>query len=170
MQALAVAKEEVHHSSLLLRARFIALVVVDPSPLERHCTGERPFSFGAHPYCATCQLGLPTSSQRRVSCVAQARLQSQPLGRRRSTQACCACAPSSASCGRLMNFSMTLSLREASFLRRAPVVRRASCDLQRQASVACLAWRRRAYAHCRLQSQPLGRRCSTRACCLPRAY
>ena len=50
-QALAVAREEVQHSSWLLRARFIALVVVGSSPLKRHCTGERPFSFRARQLC-----------------------------------------------------------------------------------------------------------------------
>ena len=38
--------------------------------------------------------------------------------------------------------------REASLLRRAPVVRRASCGLQRQAGAACLTRRRRAGARC----------------------
>ena len=38
--------------------------------------------------------------------------------------------------------------REACLLRRAAVVRRASCGLQRQASAACLARRRRACALC----------------------
>ena len=47
--------------------------------------------------------------------------------------------------------------REASLLRRAPVVRRASCNLQRQASAACHA------AQTRRRSLSLGRRRSTRA-------
>ena len=49
--ALAVTKEVAQHSSLLLRARLIALVVVGSCPSERHCAGERPFSFGARPWC-----------------------------------------------------------------------------------------------------------------------
>ena len=56
-------------------------------------------------------------------------------------------------------YERTLRRREASLLRRAPVVRRASCGLQRQASAACHARR------VRLRSLSLGRRRSTRACC-----
>ena len=45
--ALAVAGEEAQHSSLLLRARRDALLMVGPRSVEGHCAGERPFSFGA---------------------------------------------------------------------------------------------------------------------------
>ena len=56
-------------------------------------------------------------------------------------------------------YQRALRRREASLLRRATVVRRASCGLQRQASAACRA------AHARRRSLSLGRRRSTRACC-----
>ena len=146
--SLAVYREEAQHSSLLLRAcravsRSMLSDYIDTRVLhQRNASPLRraPVVRGA---------SWDLQRQASVACLAwRRRLQSQPLERRRSTQACCARAPFSAVCGRLMPYTMTLSWREASFLRRAPVVQRASCDLQRQASVACLAWRRRAYAHC----------------------
>ena len=70
---------------------------------------------------------------------AQARRRSLSLGRRRSTRACCARAPCRAGCGRSCTMKGALHRREASLLRRAAVVRRASCGLQRQASAACHA-------------------------------
>ena len=75
---------------------------------------------------------------------AHARRHSLSLERRRTTRACCARAPYHAGCGRLMPCERALHWREASFLRPTPVVRRASCGLQRQASAACLAQRWRA--------------------------
>ena len=81
------------------------------------------------------------------------------LGRRRNTQASSMRTRRRAGFGPLVVQSKPLRLREASLLRRAHVVRRYSCGLQRQASAACLA--RRA----RLRSSSLGRRRITRACC-----
>ena len=58
-----------------------------------------------------------------------------------------------------MRIRKALHRREASLLRRAAVVRRASCGLQRQAG--CRVSRQRS---ARLRSLSLGRRCSTRGC------
>ena len=66
-------------------------------------------------------------------------------------------------CGRPMSFRRAQPWREATLLRRKTVVRRASCDLQHQASLASHA------AHARLRSPFLGRRRSTQACCCARA-
>ena len=97
---------------------------------------------------ATCQLRRPTPSQRRVSHAAQACLRSLSLGRGRITQACCVRAPCRAGYGRATLYRRAPRRREASLLRHAAVVRRASCGLQRQASAACLARRRRTCTLC----------------------
>ena len=98
--------------------------------------------------------------QASAACHAQrARLRSLSLGSRHSTRACCLRTPCRADHGRPLPIERTLRRREASLLRRVPVVRRASCDLHRQTSAVCHA--RRA----RLRSLSLGRRCITRACC-----
>ena len=86
----------------------------------------------------TFELRPSTPNHRRVSCAALARLHSVSLGRR-STQACCACAPCRAGCGRTTPHRRAPHRREASLLRDTTVVQRASCRLQYQASAACLA-------------------------------
>ena len=68
------------------------------------------------------------------------------LGGRRSTRACSAPASCRAGCGWPVPVRTSLRRREASLLRGAPVMRPASCGLQRQASAACLARRTRACA------------------------
>ena len=79
---------------------------------------------------------------------AQARRCSLFLERRRSTRSCCWFAPSRTGCGRFTPYQRLPRRRQASFLRCASVVPRASCGLQRQASAACLARRRRVGARC----------------------
>ena len=51
-------------------------------------------------------------------------------------------------CGRFVSRRKMPHRRDGSLLRRAAVVRRASCDLQLQASAACVARRRRVGARC----------------------
>ena len=82
---------------------------------------------------ATCQLWPSAPSQRRVSRAAQARLRSLSLGRRRGTQAFCARAPCCTVYGRTLPYRRAPHRREASFLRRTAVARRASCSLQHTA-------------------------------------
>ena len=90
---------------------------------------------------------------------ATALLRSLPLGRRRSTRACCARALCCAARGQLMYCERALIRREASLLWRAAVMRHASCSLQE------LTGFRAARATAPLRSLHLGRRRSTRACC-----
>ena len=132
---------------LAARARRAALVVVGSCP-SKGTAPARGLSPSARGRGATCQLRPPTPSQRRVSRTAQARRCSLSLGRRRSTRACFARAPCRAGCGRFVSLERGLRRREASLLRRAAVVRRASCDLKLQASAACVAQRRRVGARC----------------------
>ena len=49
--ALPVFREEAQHASLLLRARRVALVVINPCTMETRYTGERSLSFGAVSWC-----------------------------------------------------------------------------------------------------------------------
>ena len=56
------------------------------------------------------------------------------LGSRRSTRGRWTCAPCRASCGRCKPYASALPRREASLLRRADLVRRASCGLQHTAN------------------------------------
>ena len=72
--------------------------------------------------------------QRQAGCrvCKRTRLRSLSLGRRRSTRACC-CTRRAALVVVGVRLRKALHRREASLLRRAAVVRRASCGLQRQA-------------------------------------
>ena len=131
--------------------------------IEGHCADERSLSFCARPWCVVPAAPSNATPAPRVSRSAGA-LCSLSLGRRRSSRACC--------CARAMlrwlwsAISCRKALRQRTvFLhRRAPAVRRASCDLQRQASAACHA------AHARRHSLSLGRRRTTRACCVRAPY
>ena len=123
-----------------VRARSAALVVVSVCSMKEHCTAERPLSVGARPWCQ-----WRPQCQASAACPALAR--SLSLGRRRSTQTCCAHVPCRAGRGRLMPHRRARLRREASFFRRASVVRRASGGLQCQAGAACR--RRRTSGRCR---------------------
>ena len=103
-----------------------------PMAYERALPRREASLLSARACGATCQLRPPTPSQRRDSRAAQARRRSLSLGRRRSTQACCVRAPCRAACGWPRPYERALHWQDASLLRRAPVVRRASCALQRQ--------------------------------------
>ena len=112
-------------------AHHSALVVIGLWRTESHWLGERPLSFGARPWCDV-PAAASNANQRRVSRAAQARWRSLSLGNRRSTKSCCLRASSRAGCGQHMAYGRALLRREASLFWRAPVVRRASCRLQRQ--------------------------------------
>ena len=47
---MAVSREVAKHASLS-HARRVALVVIGLCNMKWHCTGERPLSFGARPWC-----------------------------------------------------------------------------------------------------------------------
>ena len=102
--------------------------------------------------------GLQRTADFRVA-HARAPLRWLSLGRRRRTRAVCTRAPCRAGCGRPMPYASTLPRREASLLRRAVVVRRASCGLQHTADF-CVA-----HTGAPLRWLSLGSRRSTRACC-----
>ena len=78
---------------------------------------------------AMCQLRPPMPRQRRVI-PARARRRWLSLGRKLSTQACCARVPCHAGCGRLMLFRRALRQQEAPPVRHMTAVRRASCGLE----------------------------------------
>ena len=107
---------------------------------------------------ATCQLRRPTPSQRRVS-------------RGTGAPALAVSGEKAPHSGRavLLVVVGTRHLRrepcrpEASLLRRTSVVRRASCSPQRQASVACVAWRHRRACACCLWGGGSARNVSARA-------
>ena len=102
--------------------------------------------------------GLKELAGVHVAC-ASAPLRSFYLGRRRSARACCVRAPCRSGCGRSVPCERPLHRREATLLRRAAVIRRASCGFKELAGVhvAC--------ASAPLRSLYLGRRRSARACC-----
>ena len=132
---------------LAARARRAALVVVGSSPTKERCTA-RGLSPSARGRGATCQLRPPTPSQRRVARAAQARCARCLWGGDAALElAACARRAALVVVG-LVLIERALHRREASLFRRAAVVRRASCGLQRQASAACHAQRRRAGARC----------------------
>ena len=101
--------------------------------------------------------GLPHTTDFRVA-LARAPLRWLSLGSRRRTRACCTCVPCRAGCGQPMSYARALPWREASLLRCAAVVRRASWGLQRTADF-CVA-----HTRAPLRCMSLGSRRSTRAC------
>ena len=89
--ALVVSGEErCSAQAYCAHARHAALVAVSLCRLDWRSLGERSLSFDARPWCdvpaASCDLQRQASL---ASHVAQARLRSLSLWRRRSTQACC---------------------------------------------------------------------------------
>ena len=90
---------------------------------------------------------------------ASAPLRSLSLGRRRSTRVCFVTAPCRAGCGRFMHYERPLHRREASLLRCADVVRRASRGHPEPAGI-CVG-----RAGLPLRSLSLRERRSTKACC-----
>ena len=151
---LAVSGEGAQLSSMLLRARArrAALVVASTNAKQRYCAGKGLLCFSARPWCNVPATASNIKPAPRVSRVLATWVS---LGRGRSTRACCPRAPCRAGCCRSRRKIRTLRRRKASFFRRTTVVQRASCSLQRQASAACLAQRRRS----------LGKRRNTRSCC-----
>ena len=125
------------------RTRHTAPVVVGPYDKKRHCSGERPPSFSARPWC---NVPATVSNAKRAPHVSRSAgaLCSLSLGRRCSTRACCARAPCRAGCGRPVRLKKIMRRREAPLFQRAPVVQRTSYSTQHQASAAFLPQRRRA--------------------------
>ena len=156
--ALAVSGEEAQHSSLL-RARRAALVVVGLGSIEGRRVGGKPLSFGARPWC-----DVPAAASNAKPAAAC---------ERKRTRACARCLSGGGAALELAARARRAALvvvglgsirrtphrREASLLRRAAVVRRASCSLQRQAGCRVCS------ASAQARSLSLGRRRSTRACC-----
>ena len=160
--ALIISYEEAQHSSLLRTCAMPRWLWPAYTPRKKPALA-RGLSPSTGDCGATCQLRRPTPSQLRSYRAAHARRRSLSLGRRRSTRACCVRAQYRADCGRPMPSRGTLRWQEAILHQRLPVMRRASCGLQRQASSACHA------AHARRRLLSLGRRRSTRDCgaCVP---
>ena len=119
----------------------------------------RGLSLSARTRGATFQLQPPTAGQPPLPHARRALLRLLSVRRRRSNRAFWLRKPCRPDSGWPLSIERTLRRREASLLRRAPVVRRASCDLHRQTSAACHTQRTR------LRSLSIGRRCITGACC-----
>ena len=132
--------------------------MVESYAKQEHCPDKRPVSFWRVAVVRRPSCGHPESAVVRVA-HASAPLRSLSLGRRRSTQACCARAPCRAGCGRSAHYVRGLHRQETSLLRCVAVVRRTSCGLPEPAGF-CVA---RASAALRMLS--LETRRSTRACC-----
>jgi hypothetical protein len=145
--ALIISYEEAQHSSLLRTCAMPRWLWPAYTPRKKPALA-RGLSPSTGDCGATCQLRRPTPSQLRSYRAAHARRRSLSLGRRRSTRACCVRAQYRADCGRPMPSRGTLRWQEAILHQRLPVMRRASCGLQRQASSACHAAHARAVARC----------------------
>ena len=139
------------------RARRTPLIELGLRTAEGHCTGRRPLSFLARPWCDMPTCGLQSTVAFRMA-RARAPLRCLSLGRRRGTRACRARAPQGAGCGWLAYHRRTLRRRTASLLHCKTVVRRARCGLQ--FTVGFRVARTRAP----LRWVSLGRRRSTRGC------
>ena len=123
---------------LAARARRAALAMVCVCLEEGHRPGESPVSFDERPWCDVKAAVFNPKLVSRDSRGAGVSKLAVSRGRR-STQANFACAPCRASCGLPMPRQRELRRREVSLLPRALVMRRARCELQRQASAACHA-------------------------------
>ena len=139
------------------RARQVTLVVVDLGSTRGHCAGKRTLSSIARPWCNAPATASNAKPVPRVFRSAAARCARYLWGGGAALEL-----PSRARRAALVVADLCpirdVRRREASLLRRASVVRRATCGLQLQASAACFARRTRA-----LCSLSLGKRRSTRA-------
>ena len=128
-----------------MRTRRTALIAAFPCSTEVRKTSEFPPSFVARPWCDVSAAASNAKPAPRVTHGA-ARRQSLSLERRRSTPALRA-----RSAALVVGYpppTQGYYLGEMPLLSAcAPVVRCASCGLQRKASVGCLARRRHTCAH-----------------------
>ena len=157
--ALAVTRDEAQHSSLL-NVRAVPRWLLS---LSSHAVRKRTVPFrGLFPSAcargATYQLRPPTPSQRRVSLAAQVRLRSLSLERGAALELAARARHAALVVVGSRPTERTPHRREASLLRRAPVVRRAS-SLPRNAKPAP----RVTAAQAHRRSLSLGMRRSTRA-------
>ena len=116
---------------LAARARRAALAVIGLRAMKGHCTGGRPLSFGARPWCDV--RAVASNAQPAFACTRRAPLRWLSLGRWRNTQACRARAPCRAGCDRRTSYERALHRRKTSLLRCKTVVRRASCGFHHAA-------------------------------------
>ena len=130
---------------------------VRPCAMKGHCTGGRPFSFDARPWCDL--LAVTSSSAAGIRATdALAPLRWLSLGRWRNTGACRARAPRRTRCDRTAHHEMALHRRKASLISCKTVVRCATCGFQHAAGFYV------ARAHAPLRWLSLGRWQNTRAC------
>ena len=139
----------------MLRARAVPRWFCSVHVLCKGTASARGLSTPARGRSVTCQLRPPTHSQLSRGMPARQIY----LGRKRSTEACCARAPCRAGYGWYVPYVEKPHRREASLLRRAAVVRRASCGLQHTANFYV------AHARAPLRWLSLVRRRRTRAVC-----
>ena len=148
------------------RARRAALAAIGPCAMDGHCTGKRPLSFGARPWCDVRAVAFNVqpafawhaNKRRCASC-----LSGGSETRKLSTCACRAHALCRAGYVQNAHYRRVLHRREVSIFRRKTVVRRASCGLQRAPGI------RVARKQAPLRWLSLGRWRNTRACSLQRA-
>ena len=140
--ALAVSREVAKHASLPRARAVLRWSVIGLRTLERYCTGGRPLSFGARPWCDV--RAVASNAQPAFAWHAQAPLRWLSFGRWRNTRACRARAPCRAGCDRLTHLRRVLHRRKASLFRARPW-----CDVRAVTSNAqpAFAWHARK-RHC----------------------
>ena len=139
--AIAISREEAHHSSLL-RVRAFPRWLRSAHFLQESTAPARGLSSSARARGAACQLRHATPSKRRVT-----QAPSLSLGSRRSTQGCCSRAPCRAGCGGHVPYKRAPCQREALSIDALPW-----CDVQLwppTPSQRRVSRRRRACARCR---------------------
>ena len=142
---------------LAVRARRAALVVVGSCLIERHCTGERPLSFGARPWCDVPAAASNAKPAPRVSRGAGA-LRSLSLGGGAALELA-----ARARGAALVVVGLALSNGAATARGLSPSARDRGATCQLRPPTA--SQRRVAHAaQARRRSLSLGRRRSTRAC------
>ena len=111
--------------------------------MERHCTGGRPLSFGARPWCDV--RAVTSNAQPAFSWHANERHCGVCLSGGGKTRELAARAPCCAGCDRATHYGRALHRREASLFRCKTVVRHESCRL---GSTPCWQWSMRTTAWC----------------------
>ena len=141
---------------LAARARRAALVLFGLRTMKGYCTGGRPLSFGARPWCDV--RAVASNAQPAFAWHARERHCAGCLSGGGETRELAARARRAALAVVGLRIRRVLHRREASLFRCKTVVRRASCDLQRAAGI------RVARAQAPLRWLSLGRWRNTRAC------
>ena len=154
--ALAISREVTQLESLPRACAVFWLIVIGLCTIEGYCTGGRPLSLGARPWCDV--RAVASNAHPAFAWHVNRRHCTGCLSGGGETRELAARAPCRAGYDESTQYRVALHWRKTSLFLRKAVVRRASCGLQRTPGI------RMAHEQAPLRWLSLGRWRNTRAC------